>query len=301
MRSRRWFWITLFICMATLVSLLATTFNVVLAKHYPRWLPFVFGALGFLGILFGTALFFLRLLKEMRRTQMQSEFLAKVSHELKTPLSSIELAASLLKNNPLSEEERDRLWEVHDIEVKRLRAEVEALLEAAQWDSKSVHVRLEPVNLEAWLERSLRRWKTYLGTDAELIRTGEKLDQPVPLNTNLLDLIGNNLIENARKFSRNTPKVRIETRIVPAAKPGKLPTWRIRFSDQGMGFPPNLSQKIFNRFFRARTPVPYAIPGNGLGLYLAASASRALKLSLKAGSEGVDKGATFTLEGQWQN
>ena len=88
------------------------------------------------------------------------------------------------------------------------------------------------------------------------------------------------------------------THRVPAATPWARPRWLIEFRDQGWGFDPADSRKIFGRFFRARTSAPHSIPGSGLGLHLAGSASRALGIKLRGESLGKGTGARFILEGK---
>src|SRR4051812_30439006 len=118
-RKHRWVWITLFVLGVLLLATLATGWNVVLVHDYQRmlelarqvsrdegyqapWLPVILGSLGFAAAVAGLILFFFRLLKEMRLNQLQTEFLATVSHELKTPIATLELTSSLLREKGLS-------------------------------------------------------------------------------------------------------------------------------------------------------------------------------------------------------
>ena len=147
----------------------------------------------------------------------------------------------------------------------------------------------------------MNRWTELLGPSALLIREGESLSFPVSLEVRTLNLIVDNLLDNARKFARERPEVVIRTRLIHPNSPkkhGKKPTgWQIEIEDHGWGFDPAHSKKIFGRFIRARSLAPYAIPGTGLGLYLAQTASKALRLKLTAESQGNGQGAKFTLEG----
>jgi signal transduction histidine kinase len=137
----------------------------------------------------------------------------------------------------------------------------------------------------------MERWKRILGPEALLTREGAPLLIQAKLDPKTLNLITDNLVDNARKFARGTPKLTVRTRRVSRR-------WQIEFQDEGWGFPPTDSRRIFSRFFRARTEAPYSIPGTGLGLYLANSASRALGLTLRGESAGTGQGARFVLEGR---
>src|SRR5205085_12355532 len=77
--------------------------------------------------LFPYTTLFRSLLNEMRLNHLQAEFLAAVSHELKTPLASLELASSLLRAGNIEAAEAERLWDSHAAELKRLKEEVETL------------------------------------------------------------------------------------------------------------------------------------------------------------------------------
>ncbi len=319
-KRRKRLWIFLFIWVATLLVILATGWNVVLVHNYhqmlhlarafnlkePRdlapWPIVIFGSLGYAAVIATLILFFVKVLREMRLNQLQGEFLATVTHELKTPIAAIELASSLLKSGDLPPEETARLWESHQNELRRLRDDVETILEAARWQQADASkLGLQAIDMEDWLNQSMPRWRTILGQQARLVREGDELPRLVRINLRSLNLIADNLFDNARKFARGTPEVVIRTGRVPPEKPWKNPSWRIEFKDQGWGFNPAQSRKLFNRFFRGQHEAPYSIPGTGLGLYIAGTACRALGLSLKGSSAGKGHGALFTLQGPYPN
>jgi signal transduction histidine kinase len=304
-RKNRWKWIALFAIVAVLLFVLATGWNVVLVQDYRLmmklahertqrvpWVGLVVGTLGFIIAMAGLFMMFFRLLHEMRLNQQQSEFLATVSHELKTPLATIELSAELLRTGNLSADEARELWNSHEAELRRLKEGVGELLEAARWDSTGVPILESRVHLESWLKDSLERWRKMLGPHAQLEREGVPLDCDVMADRGLLNLITDNLLDNARKFSRNSsPKITIRSKMDNKG-------WKLEVKDYGWGFDPNESDNIFKRFVRAESGAPYAVPGTGLGLYLASSASRAMKMQLHGESAGKGKGATFVIEGR---
>ena len=309
-KKRRWFWFLLFIILAVIVISLWTGWNVALVRDYHRmllfthdfslpgserlevpWITLTLGTLCFLTALSGTILFFVRLLREMRLNQLQSEFVATVSHELKTPIATIELTSSMIQAGGLSPEEDKKLWKSHDEELRRLREQVDALLEAAQWQSRPAKMKRKAIRLEDWLKGSMERWQGLLGPNGKLVRKGVPLNMNALLDERSLDLVASNLVSNAQKFSKDQPYLLIRTRKTPGR-------WEIQFHDHGWGFEPGTSKKIFTRFFRAQTDAPYAIAGTGLGLFLASSACKAMGIQLKGFSQGPGKGAVFTLEGK---
>ena len=304
MKKHRWFWVTLFIIALVLTALLATSWNVIIVTKDPRfetidWGKIILGTLGFLAVVGATILFFVRLLMEMRLNLMQTEFLAKVSHELKSPITTLELTASMLKDLPYGDdEERRRLWQMHDAELKRLKAEVDLILETSRWEARPYRPELRPVRLESWLTESSSRWAAILGSKAELRREGQALDFDAITDPRLLELITNNIVDNARKFARDgKPRLRVVTSVKPADSRLKRPRWCLSFVDDGWGFEPKQSRKLFKRFYRTESGASHAVAGTGLGLYLARAASKHLGIKLTGHSDGRGKGATFSLEG----
>lgn len=315
-QRKRWPWILLFVSVILIIAALATSWNWVLVQNYnkmllvakdrwalrtqgfdtPPWLGAILGTLGFSALIVLFALFFAKILREMKLNQLQKDFLANMSHELKTPIASLELAASLLKKgSSLSEDDRSILWQTHDIELRRLRDEIERLLAASRWEQFHDKPDLSPVELETWLLEAMKRWERMLPPSATLRREGEKFEGQALLDVDLLKLVTANLVDNARKFSGSRP-IEIILRTRQLERGGRT-YWSLSFEDNGLGFPPNENQKVFKRFQRLDHRADHAIPGSGLGLHLALNACHAMNLDLNAESDGPDKGARFTIQG----
>lgn len=320
LQRKRWPWVLLFVSVIVIIAVLATSWNWVLVQNYnkmivvakdrwavraqgfdaPPWLGAILGTLGFSALIVFFALFFAKILREMKLNQLQKDFLANMTHELKTPLASLALSASLLqKESDVSEEDRKTLWQTHDLELARLKGEIERLLAASRWEQFHDKPQMTPIRIEAWLEQSLKNWERMLPPSATLKREGESLEGIAVVDTSLLSLITGNLIDNARKFAGDKPAhITVRTRRLSG---GGQNWWSIRFEDEGLGFDAAESTKIFKRFQRLKHRADHAIPGTGLGLHLALEASRAMKLELEASSEGPDKGAHFTLKGRFES
>lgn len=292
MNQRRWFWLIFLILIVGLLAVLATRFNVaVLLADRRALLEPILGTVGFIVILAGFIILFVRLGQEMRLNQLQSEFLAAVTHELKTPIATLELSASLLRQTDLAPAEAAQLWRSHEIELSRLRAEVETLLEAARWDANAVRSMRTEIDLEKWLNERLASWRELLGTGATLRRVGDALPTKILADPKMLDIVCTNLVENAKKFAIDKPKLTLRTEVNGSR-------WKISFDDEGFGFDPSESKKIFKRFYRAKHSAPYSISGTGLGLYLARAAGKRMGIAISATSAGPQKGASFALTGK---
>ena len=176
-----------------------------------------------------------------------------------------------------------------------LQVEVDRLLEAARWKNQPIEVDTQEIDLEAWLTRSLFRWRLVFGPKIQLNRSGGELDRNWSGDPRLLDLILDNLMDNARKFTDHAGP-ELATVTVHTLSDGA--GWRIEVKDNGRGFSEKDSRRIFRRFVRGKQGLSRrTVPGTGLGLFLAASAASAMGLTIKGESSGFNQGACFVVEG----
>ncbi len=316
MHSGKLRWSLFFFIAIVLIGILAATWNIILVEEHHKmqeiaksfsayrnqfvldtnpWFKVILGSLGFLVVLSLMILFFIKTIREIQSNQIYRNFLDKVSHELKSPLTTLELTSSLLQKKTISlNPDILELWKAHDTELKRLRTEVDHMLESSRWQNLKAKVDFQKIHLENLIKEIWPELKTALGPNSKLERTGPELNFQIKTDSRLLKMIFLNIIENARKYSLEQPNVIVETAIFK-----KNPShWSISIKDSGMGFDPKISKKLFDQFYRAENSAPHAISGSGLGLYLVAQASTALSLKIKAHSDGLGLGASFIIEGK---
>ncbi len=317
-RQQRLLWGSLFIAVMGIVAFLAVLWNVVIMKNYYKfldvartfpfrqikeeiespWLNVILGSLGFGLLVALSIMFFLKLFKEMKINQIQSEFLARITHELKTPLASLSLTSSLLRSTQAKPSDHERLWKVHDIELNRLKHEIELLLEGSRWESGHTSAQLRILNVQDCLNSVLQRWQLLLPQEHSLLElTGIPLNCKAWIDQRLFDLALNNLLENARKFSKDAVRIHISTTITEG-KNAQECRWEIAIRDEGIGFDPKLTNKLFSKFYRASHNSTKTIAGTGLGLSLVQSACKAMRFKVRAHSQGDGLGATFSISGR---
>lgn len=307
-RPRVGLWVFLFIVGLVVASVMATTYNFEIFHHVNvnfegiPWSKIIFVSLGFFGIIGSLILFFARLLREMRVSEIQADFLDRISHELRTPISTLTLISDLLKQNEKARNEVDqKLWQSHDLELSRLRTDVELLLQAARLRETRLKVNLERLNLVHWLAGKRESFEQLLGPSSKLVFVDDGRDKSIVLDPSLFELILRNLLDNARKFSLGEPRVQVETRVLNSKFIFTKKKWEISVTDQGLGFSAEGEDQLFKRFSRLeeqeRGPRKNAVPGTGLGLYLSATASKAMGLTLAGHSLGEGKGARFVIQG----
>src|SRR5690606_14873286 len=103
---------------------------------------------------------------------------------------------------------------------------------AARWQSNAVAIKRRPIDLEAWLKASYPRWLNILGPGARLERGGDPLPLRIQADPRMLALITDNLMDNARKFSKETPEVQVTSKLVPARRSWQKPRWEIRIRNE---------------------------------------------------------------------
>jgi two-component system sensor histidine kinase ResE len=214
---------------------------------------------------------------------------ANVSHELKTPLTSIQGFAQALMDGTASDEEAQiKAAKIIYEESDRLRRLVDDLLDLARLDAEQVVFMRRPVDLNALVQRIVDGLGV-TATEAGVELVG--LEQPLPPaigDGDRLAQVLTNLIDNAIKHSQPGGQVRVE------GEAGQK--WLdIRVKDQGQGIPPGELSRIFERFYqldKARSGGRGR--GAGLGLAISREIIRAHGGELSAESE-IGAGSTFTI------
>jgi signal transduction histidine kinase len=238
-------------------------------------------------VIFGIALFYATVLRDQRRREAQDRFLAGATHELQTPLATIRLGLESLLVGSLPSENRIRYLQGMLREVTRLESGVRNILTAAGLQS----ARFEPVpadladDVSAALEAQSPRAET-AGVALRLIASESCV---VQRDGNAMRLVLHNLIDNAIKFSPGGGEVRVSL-----ARNGERA--RITVEDDGVGIRPEDLDSIFERFTRGSVETTTHIGGSGLGLYLVRQIVLAHGGSVRAFSDGPDRGARFVVE-----
>ncbi|MCI8594427.1 MAG: PAS domain S-box protein [Oscillospiraceae bacterium] len=223
--------------------------------------------------------------------RLRREFSANVSHELKTPLTSISGYAELLCNGMVKQEDVPRFAERIYQEANRLIALVQDIIKLSQLDEGAAELEKEPVELLALAERVAER----LGDSAAerqvtVTVTGKRRTvQGVPA---LLDELLYNLCENAVRYNRPGGKVTVTV----DERGGRT---EVTVADTGVGIPENDRERVFERFYRVDAGRSKGSGGTGLGLSIVKHAAQChgAAVSLQsAEGEGTTVTVTFPAE-----
>ena len=230
--------------------------------------------------------------RDRELARRQQNFLASVSHEFKSPLASIQLAAESL-NRRTQDEETSRWGSRILIDCERLLRTVDNLLNTNRLDEGIHNAIPENVQLDRTLsamadefDERLRHYDITLSIEC---------DDSITLHTDVITLetMLRNIVDNALKacIAGSGSAITIRAAIDAAGV-------SLSVHDDGIGFEPSESELLFDKFFRVGDEQRRATPGTGLGLYIVKRLAILSKATISAHSAGPGQGATITLK--WQ-
>jgi two-component system phosphate regulon sensor histidine kinase PhoR len=237
----------------------------------------------------GTAATLAVLYREARLAKLQTDFVNKVSHDLRTPLTSIRMFVETLQMGRLPDLERQQ--EALDIianETERLSALITRLLDWARMEAGRMRYERRPVPVEVLVDRALEALAPQLlHQPAEIV-----CDVPATLPNVAGDeeaLVGAlvDVLQNAHKYTGPEKKITVSARAVEDGV-------AIRVADNGPGIPEPEQKRIFEKFYRAKDPLDRTIEGSGLGLAMVKHILQAHGGKVSVESQ-PGAGATFTL------
>lgn len=261
-----------------------------------RRLELIVIAIPFFGLLIaGLILNTIFLVREVRRNEQQDNFLNAVTHELKTPITSIRLYLDTMRRRDVSREQQQEFFGVMSEDTDRLMATVEQVLKAgeiAQRVRSKVRVRVDMDQLvRDAVTTAISRY--HLDPDAihvesRQLQAGASFavaGNPEELRTAVM-----NIIDNAVKYSPDGAKLSIVLSVESDA-------WvMVSIADQGLGIPQPQLKRIFRRFYRVPNRSILRVKGTGLGLFLVRSIARQHGGDAFAESAGEGRGSTIHLQ-----
>ena len=203
------------------------------------------------------------MLQQKRLSEMKTDFINNMTHELKTPLSTISVASSSLGNRIIIEDP-ERVEELSGLikrQNKHLSELIDRILDVNIWEKDQVRLKPEHLQLEDWTRQLVNGFQLEHGENAPEIQLDIQLNQ----STHLLDEIHmstvlNNLFSNAVRYGNNPCKIELEM------KDREDCLW-ITVSDNGPGIKKEDQKHLFEKFYRGQEAKQRVVRGLGLGLY----------------------------------
>ena len=232
------------------------------------------------------------ILRQKRLSELQKDFINNMTHEFKTPISTIKVAADVFISNATiqSDPRLARYAQIIREQNHRLNAQVEKVLQLTRIDRKTLELNKEVINLHELLATILPSIQVKIEEKHGVLNQELKASQPyIKADSLHLTNILHNLLDNAMKYSRDgKPEITIQTLDM-----GK--SLRLIVQDKGVGIDKEHHKKVFFRFYRVPTGDIHNVKGFGLGLFYVKNIISAHGWHLDLESE-VGKGTRVILD-----
>jgi two-component system, OmpR family, phosphate regulon sensor histidine kinase PhoR len=238
-------------------------------------------------IFFAYALFVI--FRQRRLSEIQKDFINNMTHEFKTPLSTISLSAEVLKQQA-DTPQTDRLLSYTNIiqqETQRMRQHLERMLQVARLDNPVMQLKSERVDMHELIRNTISSMQPILQEkNASVVFVFESTQPHVLGDTHHLGNVIFNILDNALKYTNVQPEITITTQ-----HHGKK--LQVSFTDNGIGVAQEHQKKIFQKFYRVPTGNVHNVKGFGLGLSYVKQVMYAHKGAVSLSSN--DTGSIFIL------
>jgi two-component system phosphate regulon sensor histidine kinase PhoR len=235
---------------------------------------------------FGLSLYFI--IRQKKISEIKSDFINNMTHEFKTPIATISLAADTITNPKIINNEVSIRHFIGMIkkENSRMNKKVETILQIASLDKKEIEFRFENVSMHTLIEHAVETIDIQVQQrNGSIALHLEAADHTVYGDSEHLSSLINNLLDNALKYSPDSPEITIRTKNTDM---GIV----ISVEDKGIGMSKSVQSKIFERFYRQSSGNVHDVKGFGLGLNYARAIIEAHKGNISVFSE-PGKGSRF--------
>jgi signal transduction histidine kinase len=210
---------------------------------------------------------------ELKLARQKTDFVGNVSHELKTPLTSIRMFSELLAEGRVTDQAKQRSYlNIITAEAARLTRLINNVLDFSRMERGEKKYNFQPCNLAEVVRAAAQTFRPHLEAG------GFKFDCTLPEtpifvhgDADALSQIIVNLLSNAEKYSNGGKEIALQL----ARRESPLPHAEVKVLDRGSGVPRGSGEKIFEKFYRAHDSLSSGVQGSGLGLTIARQIARA--------------------------
>ncbi|MBO4907636.1 MAG: HAMP domain-containing histidine kinase [Bacteroidaceae bacterium] len=272
----------------------------VLRVHFPERSKYILGAANamiplmvFTLILFFTFCFTVWLIvRQKRDTEMKNDFINNMTHEFKTPISSISLAAQMLGDKSVTKSPAmiDNLSDVIVSETRRLRYQVEKVLQMSLYEKGNIRFNEKEIDANVVIDDVVRTFSLKVKQSGGSLQANlDAEDGAIFVDEMHFTNVIFNLMDNAVKYRRDDAPLQLT--VATSNQPGQL---IVTVSDNGIGIRRDDLRRIFDRFYRVHTGNKHDVKGFGLGLSYVKTMVELMHGTIKAESE-PGKGTTFII------
>lgn len=230
------------------------------------------------------------IIRQKKISEIKNDFINNMTHEFKTPISTVSLAIEALQDPDLLNQEsiRSRYLGIIKDENNRLGQQVEQVLQAAALDKKDFKLEMKSINLVNAVEEAKKHFELLVEKRGGSITTNYQVQSGfLQADTFHMNNILNNLLDNANKYSGNAPSIHVS--VIE-----KQDGYSLAIRDAGIGMSKEAQKRIFDKFYRVPTGNIHDVKGFGLGLSYVKTMVEAHKGSIQVESE-PGQGSVFTI------
>jgi two-component system, OmpR family, phosphate regulon sensor histidine kinase PhoR len=230
------------------------------------------------------------MLRQKNISEIKSDFINNMTHELKTPLATISLAVDALNNEKvIHDTEKIRYYSgMIKEENKRMHKQVETILQAAKLEKQDITLNLQTLNAHDAINKVAKNLSLQIQEKSGILNLNLMAENPnIEVDEMHFSNIIFNLLDNAIKYSKEHPIIGISTEV----NNGML---AIKIKDNGIGMNKETASRVFEKFYRAHTGNLHNVKGFGLGLSYVKTMVEAQEGYIKVESV-LGKGSVFTV------
>ena len=245
---------------------------------------------GFVALLGAVGLGLGAVARQMRLSQMKSEFVSNVSHELRTPLSSIRVFGEYMRLGRVTSQDKVRQYgEYIEAESRRLTALINNILDFSKIESAEKKYRFCETNLVQLVESTVAAFELPLREQGVTIAFSAPDEHPplLPIDKDAFGQALVNLLDNAVKYSNGRKEIDVAVSV-------RGDEARVAVRDHGIGIQASEQKKIFEKFYRVGSALVHDVKGSGLGLSIVQHVVKAHGGRIEVAST-PGEGTTFTI------
>ncbi len=228
--------------------------------------------------------------RQKQLSEMKTDFINNMTHEFKTPIATISLAADSISSPKIlsSPDKIKRFIDIIRQENRRMNSQVERVLQVAVIDKKDFQLSIGELNMHEVIQQAVDNFSLQIETREGKLEVNLDAQNPVIEGdaTHIASII-HNLLDNANKYSPEKPHIIVSTRNVPMGL-------EITVQDHGLGISKDARKHVFDKFYRVHTGNIHDVKGFGLGLSYVKAIMTAHKGLVDVHSE-LGKGSSFVL------
>jgi len=256
----------------------------------PESQRFLLLGMGVMVVFLGAGTYFIAraIRREMEVSRMQSDFVSTVSHEFRSPLTSIRQLSEILELGRVPNEDRRQVYYSTLVrETQRLQRLVEALLNFGRMEAGARPYRFEEIETSSLVHRVASEFETQLAAGRRIELDGPDATCPISADPDALSVVLRNLIDNALKYSPEHPAIWVQWGL-------ERRQVAIRVRDRGLGITTAERRTIFRKFVRGTAATAANVKGSGVGLAMVKHIIAAHRGEIRVDST-PGEGSTFTV------